>query len=132
VQPVLKPVVALAGDVAELGPEAVVINDQLLLGGLSGDVNGLGLPLPHAAWGRHVLAAEEVWLVSRRVPNSWDHQYLGPPSVSQVCPLARRIWTVDVMRAMQPEQFDSNWVGKLLSTSRSRRPVEGARRAGCP
>ena len=79
VQPVLKPVVALAGDVAELGPEAVVINDQLLLAGLSGDVDGLGLPLPHAGWGRHMLAAEEVWLVSTRVPNSWDRQYWGPP-----------------------------------------------------
>ena len=31
-QPVIKPVVAPAGDVAELGPEAVVINEQRLAG----------------------------------------------------------------------------------------------------
>jgi conjugative transfer signal peptidase TraF len=35
VQPVIKPVVALAGDVVELGPEAVVINGQRLPGSSS-------------------------------------------------------------------------------------------------
>ena len=82
VQPVIKPVVALAGDVVELGPEAVVVNGQPLPGSSSADVDSLGLTLPHAVWGRHVVGADEFWLVSTRVPNSWDSRYVGPFSRS--------------------------------------------------
>src|SRR5439155_1947941 len=34
--------------------------------------DSLGRALPHAAWGRYVVGADELWLVSMRVPNSWD------------------------------------------------------------
>jgi len=54
-QPVMKPVVALAG-----------------------------LPLPHAVWGRPVGAADKFSFVSTRVPNSRDSQYVGPFSVLQI------------------------------------------------
>jgi conjugative transfer signal peptidase TraF len=95
VQPVLKPVVAVAGDVVELAPEAVVVNGQRLPASRSAAVDGLGHPLPHAAWGRHAVGADEIWVVSIRVPNSWDSRYLGPIPVSQVRAVARPVWTVD-------------------------------------
>jgi len=78
VQPVIKPVVALTGDVVELGPEAIIVNGQPLPGSSSAELDSLGLTLPHAVWGRHVVGADEFWLVSTRVPNSWDSRYLGP------------------------------------------------------
>ena len=93
VQPVIKPVVALAGDVVELGPEAMVVNGQRLPGSSSANVDSLGLPLPHAVWGRHVVTADEFWLVSTRVPNSWDSRYLGPFSRLQVRAVAWPVWT---------------------------------------
>jgi conjugative transfer signal peptidase TraF len=102
VQPIVKPVVALAGDVAELGPEAVIVNGQRLPGSSSADVDSLGLPLPHAVWGRHVVAADEFWLVSTRVPNSWDRRYLGPFSQSQVRWLGRYGLSIDAGRAAGP------------------------------
>jgi len=93
VQPVIKPVVALAGDVVELGPEAVVVNGQPLPGSSSAEVDSLGLSLSHAVWGRHLVGADEFWLVSTRVANSWDSRYLGPFSRSQVRAVAWPIWT---------------------------------------
>jgi conjugative transfer signal peptidase TraF len=93
VQPVIKPVVALAGDVVELGPEAVVVNGQRLPGSSSAKVDSLGLSLSHAVWGRHVVGADEFWLVSTHVPNSWDSRYLGPFSRSQVRAVAWPVWT---------------------------------------
>lgn len=95
VQPVLKPVVAVAGDLVDLGPEAVIVNGERLPASRSAAVDSLGDPLPHAPWGRHVVAADEVWVVSTRVPNSWDSRYLGPIPVSQVWAVARPVWTVD-------------------------------------
>jgi len=95
VQPVMKPIVAVAGDVVELGPDAVIVNGRRLPGSVSADVDSLGLPLPHGVWGRHLVAADEFWLVSTRVPNSWDSRYLGPFSRSQVRAVAWPVWTVD-------------------------------------
>jgi len=95
VQPVLKTVVAVAGDVVEIEPEAVTVNGQRLPGSSSAAVDSLGRPLPRAGWGRHVVGAEELWLVSTRAPNSWDSRYLGPISTSQVWSIARPVWTVD-------------------------------------
>jgi conjugative transfer signal peptidase TraF len=95
VQPVIKPVVAVAGDVVDLGPDAVVVNGRTLPGSSSADTDSLGRPLPHAAWGRHVVAPGEVWVVSTRVPNSWDSRYVGPVARSQVRGVARPIWVVD-------------------------------------
>src|SRR5437773_589888 len=75
VQPVIKPVVALAGDVVELGLEAVIVNGQRLPHSSSADADSLGLSLSHSVRGRHVVGADEFWLVSTRVPNSWDSRY---------------------------------------------------------
>jgi type IV secretory pathway protease TraF len=46
VQPVLKPVVAVAGDVVEVGLEAVTVNGRPLPGSSSAAVDSLGRTLP--------------------------------------------------------------------------------------
>jgi conjugative transfer signal peptidase TraF len=92
---VLKPVVAVAGDVVQIGPEAVTVNGQRLASSSTAASDSLGRELPHVAWGRHVVGADELWLVSVRVRNSWDSRYLGPISTSQVWSVARPVWTVD-------------------------------------
>jgi type IV secretory pathway protease TraF len=92
---VLKPVAAVAGDVVEIGPEAVIVDGQALASCSVAGADSLGCVLPHVAWGRYVVGADELWLVSTRVPNSWDGRYLGPISTSQAWSVARRRWTVD-------------------------------------
>lgn len=94
-QPIVKPVVAVAGDVVEVGPQALIVNGQSFPGSASAAVDSLERPLPHAVWGRHLVGADELWLVSTRVPNSWDSRYLGPFSVSQIRAVVCPVWTVD-------------------------------------
>jgi conjugative transfer signal peptidase TraF len=95
VQPVLKRVVAVAGDVVEGGAEAVTVNGQRLPESSTAASDSLGRELPHVAWGRYLVGADELWLVSTRVPNSWDSRYLGPISTSQVWSVALPVWTVE-------------------------------------
>jgi type IV secretory pathway protease TraF len=45
--------------------------------------------------GRYLVAPGELWLVSTRLPNSWDSRYLGPITIAQVRAVARPIWTVE-------------------------------------
>ena len=94
-EPILKPVVAVSGDVVDLSPHGVAVNGTSLPESESASVDSNGRPLAHAAWGRHVVGADELWLVSTRVPNSWDSRYLGPFSMSQVRAIARPMWTLD-------------------------------------
>jgi conjugative transfer signal peptidase TraF len=94
VQPVLKRVVAVAGDVVEIGPEAVTVNGQRLPDSSTAASDSLGRELPHAAWGRYVVGADYLLLVSTRVPNSWDSRYLGPISAAQVWSVAQPVWAV--------------------------------------
>jgi conjugative transfer signal peptidase TraF len=77
VQPVLKPVIAVAGDVVELGPDSVAVNGQRLPDSASADVDSVGRALPYPISRRYLVAPGELWLVSTRVPNSWDSRYLG-------------------------------------------------------
>jgi len=95
VQPVLKPVIAVAGDVVEIAPDAVTVNGQRLPSSSTAATDSLGRELPHFVWGRYVVGADELWLVSTRAPKSWDSRYLGPLSTAQVWSVARPIWTVD-------------------------------------
>jgi len=92
---VLKPVIAVAGDVVEIAPEAVTVNGQRLPSSSTAATDSLGRELPHVAWGRYVVGADELWLVSTRVPNSWDSRYLGPFLTSQVRAIARPMWTLE-------------------------------------
>ncbi len=95
VQPMLKRVVAAAGDVVEIGPEAVTVNGQRLPDSSTAASDSLGRELPHVTWGRHVVGLDELWLVSTRVPNSWDSRYLGPIATSQVWSVAQPVWAVE-------------------------------------
>ena len=94
-EPVLKPVVAVAGDVVELSPHGIAVNGTSLAESASASVDSNERPLAHATWGRHVVGADELWLVSTRVPNSWDSRYLGPFLMSQVRAIARPVWTLE-------------------------------------
>ena len=94
-EPILKPVVAVSGDVVDLSPHGVAVNGTSMPDSESGSLDSNGRPLGHATWGRHVVSADQLWLVSTRVSNSWDSRYLGPFSMSQVRAIARPMWTLD-------------------------------------
>jgi len=82
--PLLKPVVASAGDVVELSARGISVNGVLLpnTAPLLKDTKGrLLLPWP---FGRYRVAAGTVWVASSYHPRSFDSRYFGPLSTSAI------------------------------------------------
>ncbi len=77
-QPLLKPIVASAGDVIDLTPEAVLVNSEPMAHSQTQEQDRAGRELPHVSWGRYILTEGELWVMSTYHPASWDSRYFGP------------------------------------------------------
>ncbi len=77
-QPVLKRIGAVPGDLVDLEPDSIAVNGMRLPGSATAASDSRGRPLPHAPWGRAVVASGEVWLFAVETTRSWDSRYFGP------------------------------------------------------
>jgi conjugative transfer signal peptidase TraF len=84
VQPVLKRIAAVAGDVVTMQPEGVTINDMLIPQSRVVTQDRQGRALPHAPWGTFMLQRHELWLMSTQHPNSLDSRTFGVVSIFDV------------------------------------------------
>ena len=94
-QPVLKRVGALPGDTLELDDLGVTVNGQRVLARPIEVRDSAGRILPHAAFGSHVVAAEEVWLFGSSSARSWESRSVGPVPLASVRAVVRPMLTVD-------------------------------------
>ena len=80
--PLLKRVVALAGDVVSVSPSGVSINGQLLPNSAPLFDDEAGRPLTMAQLDHLKLSADQVFLMGV-TPTSWDSRYFGPVPLSR-------------------------------------------------
>jgi conjugative transfer signal peptidase TraF len=82
--PLLKPVVARAGDLVEVSAQGIAVNGRFLPNTvpLQTDIQGRSL----TAWqpGRYIVAPDTVWVVSSYNQRSFDSRYFGPVASSAV------------------------------------------------
>ena len=83
-QPVLKRIGAVPGDVVDLELDGLAVNGTRLPDSESAVSDSRGRPLPHAPWGRTVVAPGEVWLIGIETTRSWDSRYFGPVPLDHV------------------------------------------------
>jgi conjugative transfer signal peptidase TraF len=91
--PLLKPVVAHAGDVVELSPGGMTVNGQLLpnTAAMTRDAkNRLLTPWPK---GRYTVGPNSMWVASSYNARSFDSRYFGPISVSSIRAYVRPLLT---------------------------------------
>ena len=93
-QPILKRLGALGGDVIEVGPDRVIVNGTPLPHSATAAHDSRRRSLPHVSWGRHAVAADEIWLFATESPASWDSRYFGALSRSQILAVVRPVLTV--------------------------------------
>ena len=82
--PLLKPVVASAGDFVELSLSGISVNGRLLpnTAPLSKDSNGR--QLQPWGFGRYAVASGTVWVASSYHPRSFDSRYFGPVATLEI------------------------------------------------
>ena len=82
--PLLKPVVAIAGDVVELSNHGISVNGKLLPNTAPLPRDSKGRSLEAWAFGRYAVASGTVWVASSYHPRSFDSRYFGPVPVSAI------------------------------------------------
>ncbi|ARR57684.1 hypothetical protein HY78_29750 (plasmid) [Rhizorhabdus wittichii DC-6] len=88
---IIKPIVASAGDtVCTTGPEGLTINGEAVAGIVDRDPRGVQLPHWRAC---RRLRQDEYFVLSTRIPNSFDSRYYGPVSRTEIIGTFRPIST---------------------------------------
>ncbi len=95
VQAAIKRVVAMPGDIVDVSPAGIRVNDRLLPDSATSAVDSVGRPLPHVPWGRHPVPPAHVWLLGTGDPRSWDSRYFGPLSLAHVRATVAPVLTLD-------------------------------------
>lgn len=90
--PLLKPVVARAGDTVELGPSGLAVNGTALPDTAPLDQDGTGRPLDPWPAGRYNVEQGTVWVASSYNASSYDSRYIGPVETRLIRRRLRPIW----------------------------------------
>lgn len=81
--PLIKPIVARAGDEVLLDAEGVHVNGRLLANSRALEADRQGAALPQLGPARFTVGEGEVWVVSQFTPRSFDSRYFGPVRLSE-------------------------------------------------
>lgn len=95
VQAAIKQVVAMPGDIVDVSPAGIRVNDRRLPNSATSAVDSASRPLPHVPWGRHPVPPEQVWLLGTGDARSWDSRYFGPLSLAHVRATVAPVLTLD-------------------------------------
>jgi len=83
VAPMLKRVVAMAGDVVDLAPAGMAVNGQQVQQTAIRSADKAGRSLPHPPWGTHAVQPGTIWVANPQA-DSFDSRYFGPVDMSKV------------------------------------------------
>lgn len=93
VEPLLKHVVAVAGDRVQVSDAGIIVNGDPLPNSIRLKKDCQGRALPRIPAGRYTIAKGDVWLYAP-VKRSWDSRYFGPAPAANVVGLATPILTI--------------------------------------
>lgn len=94
-QPLLKPVVAVTGDVVRVSPQGISVNGQWVPNSQARSQDSQGRKVQKMLQGTYKVQAGEIWLVSSHSPRSFDSRYFGPVPLSQIQWLVQPLLTGD-------------------------------------
>jgi len=94
VSPIVKEIVAIAGDQIELQEEFLAVNGFVVDQTPLGSTDSLGRPMDHVPLGRRLVADGEVWVLGSERSRSWDSRYFGAVPVKAMVASAKPVLTL--------------------------------------
>ena len=82
--PLLKPVVAIAGDLVEFSERGIAVNGHFFDNTAPLTTDSCGRPLTPWLFGNYRVAPGTVWVASSYSPKSFDSRYFGPIPVAAI------------------------------------------------
>jgi conjugative transfer signal peptidase TraF len=92
--PVLKQVIAVAGDVVDLQRDFLAVNGRVVDDSPRHSTDKVGRPLEPLACGHRLVGDGDVWVLGIRRERSWDSRYFGPVPVASIVAIARPLMTL--------------------------------------
>lgn len=92
--PLLKPVVARAGDLVEVSAAGIAVNGHFLPNTAPLRTDTKGRPLTSWAPGRYIVQPGFAWVASSFSPRSFDSRYFGPVAISSIRDHVRPLFTL--------------------------------------
>jgi conjugative transfer signal peptidase TraF len=83
-EPLMKPIVAVSGDIVRLSTSGVAVNGHLLRNSAPRAVDTKNRPLQHWPFGTYAVAPGTVWVISSYNARSFDSRYFGPVNISAI------------------------------------------------
>ena len=83
-EPLMKPIVAVAGDTVDVSPRGVAVNGKLLPNSAARPFDTKNRPLQHWPYGTYRVAPDTAWVISSFNSRSFDSRYFGPIAISSI------------------------------------------------
>jgi type IV secretory pathway protease TraF len=93
-EPLIKPVVARAGDVVKFSSQGISVNGSLIKNTAPLYLDGANRPLTHWEFGVYRVVQGEVWVASTYNYGSYDSRYFDPVRISSIRNRLCLIWTL--------------------------------------
>lgn len=83
-EPLMKPIVAVAGEVVTISGRGVSVSGRLLANSAPLSVDTKNRPLKHWPFGEYRVLAGTVWVISSYNGRSFDSRYFGPIALASI------------------------------------------------
>jgi conjugative transfer signal peptidase TraF len=83
-EPLMKPTVAVAGDIVEVSSRGVAVNGGLLPNSAALPLDTKNRPLQHWPFGKYRVDTGSVWVISSFNARSFDSRYFGPVPITSI------------------------------------------------
>jgi conjugative transfer signal peptidase TraF len=90
--PLLKPLIARAGDLVEVSPAGIAVNGRLLPNTSALERDAAGRPLTPWPNGLHLVRPGFIWVASTYGVGSYDSRYIGPVEEKLIRAKLRPLW----------------------------------------
>ncbi|MFL6451379.1 MAG: conjugative transfer signal peptidase TraF [Bryobacteraceae bacterium] len=92
-EPLMKPIVAIDGDIVTFSPSGVAVNGRLLRNSAPRRLDTNNRPLQHWPFGTYRVCPDTAWVISSFNARSFDSRYFGPIQLSSVRSHLQRLLT---------------------------------------